>query len=137
MTSADCARGLPNIAVATFDQGATQEVKGGSVPCPFPASGSRRAGCEQASGEGIGRNNDIYFTLGISTEDMVTIKNSEDERRAGQRVVLVNVQAAAGLVSADAAHALEALSPNTRRAYGSALAAWGTALQGHARRRAL
>ena len=47
--------------------------------------------------------------------------------------VLVNVQqAAAGLVrSFDAEHstrfeaALEALSPNTRRAYGSALAAWG------------
>ncbi len=54
--------------------------------------------------------------------------------------VLVNVQqAAAGLVRAfDAEHstrfeaALEALSPNTRRAYGGALAAWGrwAALQG-------
>ena len=136
--------GYPISPLSTFDQGATQEVKGGSVPCPFPsASGSRRAGCEQASGEGIGRNNDIYFTLGISTEDMVTIKNSETMSAApasASESVLVNVQqAAAGLVRAfDAEHstrfeaALEALSPNTRRAYGSALAAWGrwAALQG-------
>ena len=91
--------GYPISPLSTFDQGATQEVKGGSVPCPFPsASGSRRAGCEQASGEGIGRNNDICFTLGISTEDMVTIKNSETMSAApasASESVLVNVQQAA------------------------------------------